>query len=228
MGYRMGMAWLWLASFIVGCKKTSTFPEGVDQLNSEVIAARDHINQLEEQLLNCTADVAPNTVFPELKQVFQDQDVEVGKEGTSTRLVVRLSHIFADPYALKFRAESDQTVDLLATAFDHKPDYAVTIVGHTSDRPIPPRWAKVYTSNMDWSTRLAGAMIDRFVTEFNCDPARFTVAGRGPYSPVESNDLESGRDANQRLEIWMYPGSLAAPPSLGAGDGGAGAPTDPD
>ena len=67
-------------------------------------------------------------------------------------------------------------------------------------------------SNTDFASRTAGALVERLVADYQCDPARFTVAGRGPYAPRESNDLESGRDANQRLEIWIYP-PTAAPPS---------------
>lgn len=205
------MPWLWLSW--LGCAP-HRYPDGTGiegQLEREVIAARVHIEQLEAELAACGQGGITNTLYPELNQVFQGTDVEVVRDGSVTRLVVRVSHLFADPYALKFRAEGDPTVDLIATALQIHPDLAVTVVGHTNDRPMPSKYSRIYTNHVDLASRTAGALVQRLVTEFACDPARFTVAGRGPYAPRESNDLESGRDANQRLEIWIHPPSVAPP-----------------
>lgn len=205
------MPWLWLTW--LGCSN-HRYPDGTGlqgQLEREVIAARVHIEQLEGELAACGQGSAPNSLFPELNQVFQGTDVEVAREGNATKLIVRTSHLFADPHALKFRVEADPTVDLLATALQIHPELAVMIVGHTNDRPLPTKFARVYPTPTDFSSRTAGALVQRLVDQFQCDPARFTVAGRGPWAPRESNDLESGRDANQRLEIWIYPPSVAPP-----------------
>jgi chemotaxis protein MotB len=92
----------------------------------------------------------------------------------------------------------------------------VIVVGHTNDRPIPPAYKRTLPNHLDWSVQLASALVHRFVEVSGCDEAQFLIAGRGEHSPVESNDLDAGRDANQRLEIWLYPAS-EAPPAPGAG-----------
>lgn len=206
----MSLSWwmLWL-----GCPKD---PLGggnslQQQLELEVIAGREHIRMLEAELAACGAGSAPNTLYPDLTQVFTGSDVEVAREGPATKLVIRTSQLFGDPYSLKWRGEGDFILDLLSTALKLHPDYQVMVIGHTSDRPLPQKWATTYASLVDWSATLAGELIRRMVEEFGCQPAQFTVGGRGAYSPRESNDLETGRDANQRLEIWIYPPTIAPP-----------------
>lgn len=207
----MAMLWLlWLA-----CPRGPSTDAVEGQCDREVIALKDHLEFVEGQLAKCSAGDAPNTIYPEMKQVFGGSaDVKVDKEGTATRLTVKVSTIYADPYLLKFRAESDLTVGLLATALQRHEDSRVMIVGHTNDRPLPAAYRRAFPSRTDWSARMAGELARRFVEQYGCPASQFLVAGRGEYSPVDSNDLESGRDLNQRLEIWLYPRTAAdAPPN---------------
>jgi flagellar motor protein MotB len=207
------MSLLWFIGWL-GCPKPNPVNgTELEQLDREVMALQDHLRQCETKLQQCGNDGggAPNNLYPDLKQVFQGSEVQVGRQGVATVLTVRTSLLFSDPYQLKFRSEAEQILDLIGTAIRGNPDMLVMIVGHTSDRPLPRYWSKIYTSQVDWSARTAGALADRFVADFNCGAAQFVVAGRGPHSPRESNDLESGRDANQRLELWIYPPSVAPP-----------------
>jgi flagellar motor protein MotB len=203
--------WVWLVW--MGCPRGPATDSVEGQCDREVIALKDHLDFVEAQLAKCSEGDAPNTIYPELKQVFSGSDVKVDKEGTATRLTVKVSTIYADPYQLKFRTEADPTVGLLATALQRHLDSRVMIVGHTNDRPLPPAYRSKYVSHTDWSARMAGELARRFVDQYGCEASQFLVAGRGEYSPVDSNDLETGRDLNQRLEIWVYPRTVAdAPP----------------
>lgn len=207
------MYWVWVSlwSMQLGCPKGRLDGTSVmEQLEREVIAGHERVRMLSSQLETCGEGAAPNTLYPNLYQVFQGDDVEVTREGPATRLIVRTSHLFGDPLLLKFRAEGSQTLDLLSTALRLNETYSVMIIGHTSDRPLPPK-TTAYTSLVDWSVTLAEELVRKLVEEYGCNPAQFTVGGRGAYSPRESNDLEAGRDANQRLEIWIYPPTLPPP-----------------
>jgi flagellar motor protein MotB len=199
-------------TLLLGCPKSALpDPVLVDQLDREIRAGNERIKMLERELEGCGETIVPNSLYPELVQVFQGSDVQISREGIATRLVVRTSSLFGDPYALKSRAEGDLILDLLSVGLKNYSDHQVLVIGHTSDRPLPQKWATTYTSLMDWSSALAGELVRRLVEEFECNPSQFTIGGRGAYSPRESNDLETGRDANQRLEIWIYPPSSAPP-----------------
>lgn len=211
------MFWLWLWLGWLGCPKP-TPPDNnlINQLEAEIRGLQEHQRQCELKLQEysaCDCNVE-NALYTELKKVLPPDQVEVYREGAATRLVIQLSQIFSDPYKLTFRVEGDQSIVLVATALQLNPEMQVMIVGHTSDRQLPKYWAKVYGTQIDWSSKLASTLAARFVEQFQCDASRFTIAGRGEYSPRESNDTDAGRDRNQRLEIWIYP-PKSPPPNPG-------------
>lgn len=202
---------LWLLAF--GCP-AHRYPDGTGlagQLEREVIALHQRVRQLEAEVASCGTSTAPDPLYAELRQVFQGSEVEVGRDGAVTVLTVRASHVFSDVYALTDRAEAKMTLDLLATALKLHPEVEATVIGHTDDRPLPRQWARTYRGSLELSARMAAAFAARLVRDFALPEARLTVAGRGPYAPVESNDVESGRDANQRLEIHLRPAGGAGP-----------------
>ncbi|MEZ5397944.1 MAG: hypothetical protein R2724_34970 [Bryobacterales bacterium] len=203
------MTWLWLTW--LGCPKPPD--DGLaQQLNLEVLALQEHLRQSQAELQLCqSGQQTDNPLYTELKKVLPPDHVDVEREGAVTRLVISASHLFGDPYKMSWRDEGNPTVSLLATALQLNGDTQVLVVGHSSDREIPRGYQKVYESNTDWSARMALALANRLSKEFELDPARFTIAGRGPYSPRDSNDVETGRDRNQRLEIWIYPADAPVP-----------------
>lgn len=198
---------------MVGCPLLSP-TESAGQCDREVIALKEHLEMVQAQLSTCSSGAAKSKLYTELNQVFSGTDVQVDRQGTAIRLRVKVSTLYADPYLLKFRTESEATVGLLASALERNPDAHVLVVGHTNDRPLPQNVRRTYASKVDWSARLAEQLVQRFVESYQCDPAQFTVAGRGEHSPLESNDLETGRDANARLEIWFYEAESPPDPSI--------------
>lgn len=197
------IVWAWL-----GCP-AHRYPDGSDlsgQLEREVIALMRQKSALEEQLAGCrpVTPVLSDPLALELQQVFVGTDVEIRRDGALTGLSVRTSVLFADPYAGQFRAESAPLMDLLATAVSLHPEQEVWITGHTSDRPVPKAWASTHADLVDLGVHLAERVMRAFVAK-GADPSRFVVVGRGPYDPVGSNDVDAGRDANARIEIWFRP-----------------------
>jgi flagellar motor protein MotB len=202
-----------LLGALAGCTAAHRYPDGTGlegQLEREVIALSQQKRELEARVAGCAAQPdAPDSLYLQLYQVFRGSEVEVTRSGLVTVLTVRVSHLYADPYRFEFRAEADGTLDLLATALALHPDYRVMIVGHVDDRPIPRAHARTFLSTLDLSSRLAHGVAERLVDEFHCDPRLFGIGGRGSFDPEESNDLDSGRDANQRIELWLAPPSAA-------------------
>ncbi|MFQ5328841.1 MAG: OmpA family protein [Thermodesulfobacteriota bacterium] len=72
--------------------------------------------------------------------------------------------------------------------------YKFLIVGHTD-----ALGSDEY--NLDLSIRRAESVKQFFVTYFAIDPARLLVKGMGETSPIASNESESGRKKNRRVEI---------------------------
>ncbi len=75
-------------------------------------------------------------------------------------------------------------------------DNSIRLVGHTDNsKPKAP-----YTSNWDLSFARAKVVAD-YLIQAGIDPARITVAGRGEYDPVFSNDTPEHRAMNGRADI---------------------------
>ena len=58
--------------------------------------------------------------------------------------------------------------------------------------------------NMDLSQRRASS-VAQYLSAQGVDSRRFAVNGFGPSQPVGSNDTESGRALNRRVEIYLTP-----------------------
>jgi outer membrane protein OmpA-like peptidoglycan-associated protein len=75
------------------------------------------------------------------------------------------------------------------------PNVRVTIVGHTDSTGSD-------AINDPLSRERALAVRD-YLSARGVAPSRLSVAGRGSHEPVASNDSESGRAANRRVEIFL-------------------------
>lgn len=203
-----------LASALLGCP-AHRYPDGnglEGQLEREVIALTQENRMLEARVAGCEDEGAADPLYRELYQVFRDSEVEVEREGGVTVLTVRVSHLYSDPYRLEFRGEATGMLDLVATALALHPQYRVMIIGHVDDRPIPAARASANPSPLDLSVRLAHGVADRLVHDFGVARESLGIGGRGPWDPRQSNDLEAGRDANQRIELWISPPTTARVP----------------
>lgn len=201
---------LWLMLLLLGgCANRADL---VNQLESEVIAQKTRMRMLQEELSTCGSPDVPGSLYAELTQVFNGSEIEVEQQGVATVIRVRASHIYSDAYSLQFREEAEENLDLLGLALSLNPDHQAMVLGHTDDRPIPEEWQDRHENLIALSIALSTTLTEHLVEHYDLDPTRFTNAGRGPYTPIASNDLESGQDANHRLEILLYP-TGALPPA---------------
>jgi flagellar motor protein MotB len=203
----------WWATWL-GCP-VHRYPDGSElsgQLEREVIALMADKAEMQEQLASCrpVAPTLSNPLALELQQVFLGSDVELHRRGDEVGLSVRVSVLFTDTYTMKFRDEARPLLDLLNTAVRAHPNLEVWVVGHTNDRPIPKTQVARHVDLLDLSTHLAAALA-RELERQGTPAGRLVVAGRGATSPVGSNDVDAGRDANARLEFWFVEPSSVAP-----------------
>lgn len=77
---------------------------------------------------------------------------------------------------------------------------SIRIEGHTDNVPI--HTAKFY-SNWELSTARATNVLHYMIQSANISPERLSAAGYGEFKPVASNDTDSGRAANRRVDIVL-------------------------
>lgn len=100
-------------------------------------------------------------------------------------------------------SEGRKAVKQLGTVLAQNQDIAVLIEGHTDN--VPYGGNGQLKDNWDLSTKRATAIVQILRENSNIDPQSLTAAGRGEYAPVASNDSESGKAKNRRIEVILTP-----------------------
>ena len=127
----------------------------------------------------------------ELKQNIPGATVERVGEGIQ---VTFDSGLLFDFDSDELRAEARSNLNELAMSLDEYDNSNILIVGHTDSKGTE-------SYNQDLSERRAQAA-SRYLASQGVD--RIDTRGRGEYEPVETNDTESGRQQNRRVEIAIY------------------------
>ena len=132
----------------------------------------------------------------ELRERTRGTDVEVTRQGDDLLLNIPSGINFAYNSANvqpQFRATLDKVASVLA---DYNQTY-VDVYGHTDSSG-----SDAY--NQDLSERRATSVAD-YLSSHGVQPARIATRGFGETQPIESNETESGRAANRRVEIKIVP-----------------------
>ena len=112
---------------------------------------------------------------------------------TDRGLVLTLGDVLFDTGRATLKSGADRTIDRLAQALKDNPNTRVMIEGHTDS-------VGGDEYNMALSERRAEAVADAL--RFRGVPAdRYEAKGLGKDFPVASNDTQSGRQQNRRVEI---------------------------
>jgi outer membrane protein OmpA-like peptidoglycan-associated protein len=105
----------------------------------------------------------------------------------------RIYGINFDTDSDRIKDESKPTLDKLVGIMKAKPDWKLTIEGHTDSTSTPQH-------NQDLSERRA-ASVKNYLQSAGIDPSRLKTIGYGQTKPVASNDSELGRAQNRRVEL---------------------------
>jgi type VI secretion system protein ImpK len=124
-------------------------------------------------------------------------EVEVSDAGSSLVIVLKADELFASGSA-RLRADLDPVVLKVADALARVPG-AVTVTGHTDDRPI--RTAR-FPSNWELSAERARSVLDLLASRIH-DPARLHAEGVADSQPVAPNDSAANRARNRRVTIVL-------------------------
>ncbi|MES2831313.1 MAG: OmpA family protein [Pseudomonadota bacterium] len=92
------------------------------------------------------------------------------------------------------KPESKGTLAEMAKLLQQDKDLKVHIVGHTDNQGSPAH-------NMDLSQKRAESVARLLTTDYKIDAKRLNAKGVGSYAPITSNNAESGREKNRRVEL---------------------------
>lgn len=102
--------------------------------------------------------------------------------------------IFFDTGKSELKPESEQAMAEIAKLLKNDPGLKVFVVGHTDNTGS-------LDQNMTLSRDRAEAVLQALVRTHGISAARLKAFGNGPYAPVASNDTDSGKAKNRRVEL---------------------------
>jgi chemotaxis protein MotB len=155
------------------------------------------------------ANPRPHDSVPALQQTqqrLQEQGLDLRREPRG--LIISL------PQAVLF-ASGDDHISPLAlpmvsqiAAVLRDIQNKVTLVGHADAIPIHNQHFK---SNWELSAARSLNLLSLLATQYGIDEARLSIQSFGSYSPKDSNETESGRAENRRVEILILNESAHEP-----------------
>jgi outer membrane protein OmpA-like peptidoglycan-associated protein len=135
---------------------------------------------------------------------LQQQLAELEARPTERGLVLTLgSDVLFDFDRYELKPGAERTVERIARFLNEYPERQVLVEGFTDSVG-----SREY--NMGLSERRANAVRTALV-EREVDPGRIRIRGYGPDYPVASNDSESGRQLNRRVEVIISDDDEAVP-----------------
>jgi len=168
-------------------KELSKRSEQINELQS-LIAAKEAQMQ---QLKNAISNALHNFEGKGLTVVHKNGKIYVSME----------NKLLFDSGSWAVGVEGKKAVEQLASVLAENKDINVLIEGHTDNDPYA---SAILLDNWDLSVKRATAIV-RILKGKGVNPTQITAAGRGEFSPVDTNKTAAGKAKNRRIEIILAP-----------------------
>lgn len=137
-----------------------------------------------------------------VKPKAMEQSMVTLKSGDMSKSIsetgrVALYGVLFDTNRTELKAESLATIAEIAKLLTAEPKRRLIVVGHTDT-------VGSFDSNRDLSQRRAQAVVSALITQYKIDAKRLLAFGASFSSPTASNDDETGRAKNRRVELVSF------------------------
>jgi chemotaxis protein MotB len=105
--------------------------------------------------------------------------------------------------SFELNPKGQSALEKLADVLVDNKDINILVEGHTDS--VPYGGSGKLVDNWDLSAKRATSIVRILTKDSKIDPAKITAAGRGEFSPIESNATPEGRAKNRRTEIILMP-----------------------
>lgn len=132
---------------------------------------------------------------------INDEDVKVEVRGGLVYVSIADKLLFKSG-SYNINATAENVLGKVAQVVNDHKEIDILVEGHTDNVSISTDQIK---DNWDLSVLRATAVTRMLQKKFGVDPSRMTAGGKSEYSPKDSNESSSGRQANRRTEIVITP-----------------------
>ena len=139
----------------------------------------------------------------ELEQEIADGQIRVQRLRGQLR-VDMVDEILFDSGEVTLKPEGRTVLKKVASVLANA-NRTIQDQGHTDNVPIQGRLAERFPTNWELSATRAVNVVRFLHEEAGLDPTTLSATGLSEYRPSESNDTDSGRQKNRRIEILLVP-----------------------
>lgn len=132
-----------------------------------------------------------------LASEVQNGQINVSKQPDNSLVVTMTSNTAFDTNSSALKGGFTPSLDKIAKVLNTYGKTTLTIIGHTDNVGSD-------AANQVLSERRAQAVVD-YLQAKSVLADRLDAYGKGEKEPVASNDTESSRQLNRRVEIWIVP-----------------------
>ena len=129
-----------------------------------------------------------------------DKDISINVEKGVVYVSISDKLLF-ESGSSKVSAEAKTVLGKVAQVLKSQSSLDFMVEGHTDNKTA--RQGAPFQDNWELSTQRAASVVRILEGDFSINPARITVAGKGEYAPIASNESAEGRAKNRRVEILV-------------------------
>ncbi|MCF6288698.1 MAG: OmpA family protein [Proteobacteria bacterium] len=155
-----------------------------------IAVSADHINGYRSIQMSI---VEPESLDIEKVGIGSPDDL---RKAITAQGKVVLEGVYFEHNKASIKAESADTLEIIATYLEANPNSRFYVVGHTDS-------SGSYEYNLKLSSNRAQAVLDKLVESHNISPTKLKAVGVGPVSPAASNVNEDGQASNRRVELVL-------------------------
>jgi len=133
---------------------------------------------------------------------MNDEDISINVEKGVVYVSISDKLLFNSGSA-NLGSDARRVLGKVAQVLKAQPELEFMVEGHTDDKAVLA--TAPFKDNWELSALRAASVVRALQSDFEIDPKRMTVAGKGEYAPVADNSEAEGRAQNRRTRIVILP-----------------------
>lgn len=180
-----------------------------NQLHAEVLQLENRLKksetiiQTQEKVIE-DFNQARKKIEENLREQIAAKDVKI-EEMEGKLKVTFLDKILFSTGSDKINKPGQLALMKIAESLREGAFHQIVVEGHTDDVPIGPALADRFPSNWELSAARAIAVVRFLEEKAGLDPNLLAASAYSSHRPLASNEEESGRSKNRRIEIILAP-----------------------
>jgi chemotaxis protein MotB len=194
-------------------KEQSQLAAALEQERERLKAEEAEKARLEQERAAKEAEIAKlNRTQEELSRSLQDEIAKgnITIQQVRDQLTINMvDRVLFDSGQAQVKPAGMKVLKQVSDVLKNVSDKQIRIEGHTDNVPISAKLQDKFKTNWELSTTRATTVVRYLTDHGGVDRHALSAVGYADTKPIASNDNESGRTANRRIEIVLYPRDLS-------------------